>query len=310
MAVVYLGIAARLTLPEHPSIVLTIKTYLNSGRAEWLIRWLYLVAGLLLAYLASKLFSLLRSYLMIRKAEKLEVRRKFRETQKGWLDYRLASEESSKHLHFLVARFSRKLRGVARAIKLLPWLLGREAEKPPVVRTQIAAQFITVICDRGSARMDTDLKDMEATANVFIESTEGYLKTAKIVTRRDYVQLAGLHEYFEAQLKDVRDIANSLSKLAPAVEQFKGVSQDCTAAINRQASIWRSQVDILRKVEGHCARMVKMTQAYFDRAILNASEELLSTLVDLIKLMGGDKGMEEYRRLPKKRGLKLPARFA
>src|SRR5207302_8902554 len=108
--------------------------------------------------------------------------------------------------------------------------------------------------------------------------------------------------------KDIRDIANVLGQFPPMYERAKGVSQDLTAAINRHATIWRFQVRILRKLEGHCARMVKVTQDYFDRALLTAVEELLASPVDVIKHIGGEEGMKLFHRLLQEEGLKLPKR--
>lgn len=133
--------------------------------------------------------------------------------------------------------------------------------------------------------MEADLEELEATANVFIESTEGHLRKLEIITKRDYLQLAGLHEYFEAQLKDVRKLAIAMSKLPPEYEKARGVSQDSTAAINRLVSTWKTQIRVMRRLEGHCARMVGLTQKYFDRALLQASRELAAAVRDIVKSM-------------------------
>jgi type I site-specific restriction endonuclease len=166
--------------------------------------------------------------------------------------------------------------------------MGQEGKKPTVVGAQARAYVLTLAFERCSIKLEPDIREMEAAADLFIESTEGYLKMVEIVTKRDYEQLAGLHEYFKEQLKDVREVANLLAKFPPTFERARGISQDLTATINRQTTIWRAEVAVMRKVETHCARMVKATQDYFDRSILKASQELLSTLQDIVKLMAAD----------------------
>lgn len=119
------------------------------------------------------------------------------------------------------------------------------------------------------------------------------------------MQLAGLHEYFQSQLIDIRDITNVYSELPPVFERTRGVSQDTTAAMNRLIHVWRTQIAIMRRLEGHCARMVKATQSYFDRALLKASKELLTSLESVIQTIGGDEGMKLYHRLLKEQGVDL-----
>ncbi len=200
LTAIYSAIATTLIAREHQAAALAIKNYLNSGRAEWLFRWLYFLGGCVVAYLATKLFSLLRGYMRGRRAQKLAVRQRFRETRRGWLDYRLESEESSKRLHFLIARMARVVKGMAVVLTHGSWFIGKEDKEAPVVRARATASLLAVLLDKCSARLEPDLKELEATANLFIESTEGHLKALQITTKQDYMQLAALHEYFESQL--------------------------------------------------------------------------------------------------------------
>ena len=87
--------------------------------------------------------------------------------------------------------------------------------------------------------MEINLDELRLAAGVFIESTEGHLK----ICRQHYAKLATAHDYFQTQLKDVREVANSLARLPPALSKFKGVSQDFTAAINRASTVYRSLVE-------------------------------------------------------------------
>lgn len=282
---IYLAVAATLIFRDYESAALAVKTYLTSKRAEPLYHWLYFLAGCMVAYLSLKLFSLLKVYLKSRSAARLAALQKFRETKKGWLDYQIESEESSKHLHYLIGRLTSQMGRNGRVLRVALWLAGEKGEKPPIARTQILISFITLMCEKSSERMEAKLKELEVTADIFMESTEGYLKTLKIVTKNDYLRLAGLHYYFEDQLKDVRELANGLSELPPIYEKMKGVTQDSTAAINRQVGIWKSQVVIMRRVEGHCARMAKLTENYFERGLKKISKEMAATLQTMLELL-------------------------
>ncbi|MDT4954133.1 MAG: hypothetical protein QOJ02_2271 [Acidobacteriota bacterium] len=282
---IYLVVAGTLILNDYNSAALAFQIYLKSGRAERLFRWVYFLAGFIAAYFSLKLFSLLKGYLKTRKAEELVVGQRFRETQKGWLDYRLESEESSKRLHFFVGRLARETGRFGMALRIAKWSIGKEGKKPDVVRAKMAVSWIALAGGIVSPKMEADLKEFDDTANSFIESTEGYLKTLEIVTKRDFEQLAGLHEYFQAQLNDIHKLANTIAKLPPIFKQVRGVSQDSTAAVNRLMDSWKLQIEIMRKVEGHCARMVKLTQSHFDRSLKKASLELVSALRSLVKTM-------------------------
>jgi hypothetical protein len=285
LAASYMAIAATLVLSEHLSILNGFRSYVNGDHAERFLRWFYFAVGFTTALSLSKLTSLTIRYLRTRRATRVAKRRRFRETQKGWLDYRLQSEESSKRLHFCLARLKRVIGMMAFAFKHLSWFTGKEGTKATLLVKQATADLLIVVLELCGGRLGPDTDEMEASANLFIESTEGYLKTTEIITRRDYEQLAGLHEYFTYQLRDIRDITNVFDKFPPAFERARGVSQELTAAINRQASIWRSQAVIMRRVEAHCIRMVKATQESFDRSILKASQELLAVLQDIVKRM-------------------------
>jgi hypothetical protein len=292
---IYLAIAATMILYDHSAAAVAIKTYL-SGHADGIVRLLYLFAGASGFYLLSKVNWLMKRYARNRRDEKAAVQQRLRETPRGWLNYRLESEESSKRLHSLVARMSRAVRGMAFILKRWKWFVGKEGEQPHVHRARATASLFALALDKCSSRLEPDLEDMEATANLFIESTEGHFKMA---TNQGDLQVAELHEYFQAQLKDVREVANVFGKFPPAFETLRGTSQELNAALTRQASIWRTEVAVLRKIEGHCARMVKLTQAGFERALEKPLKQLASSLVETAEIMAkdtNDEGMKEQVR--------------
>jgi len=307
----YVAIVTALVVREHKPAALALEEYMKSGRGEWLIRLMYAIAAAIATYIAMKAWKVVRTYIETSRAEELATKQKFYDaTPKGWLDYRLESEKSSKHLHFLVARLFRRVKALARFMKLFPWFVNKDDKRPPADRARVAAFFIAIACDVYTRKIEPEVKDMEGTAEIFMKSTEGYLKTLSIISKNDFMQLANLREYFECQLKDIREVANALAPLSPALEGVRGHSRESTAAINRLLSVIKAQTITLRRVEGHCARMVKQTEANFDRSLLKATKPLLESLVEIIRLMKGDEGIKEYHRLLKEKGLELPSRFA
>jgi hypothetical protein len=301
---VYSVIAATMILYDHSSAAVAIKTYLSS-HANGLFVGLYLFAGAAGFYLLAKLLWLVKRYARNRRTEKVAIQQRLRETPRGWLNYRLESEESSKRLHSLVARMTRAVRGMAFILKRWQWFVGKEGEQPHVLRAKATASLFALALDKCSSRLEPDLEDMEATANLFIESTEGHFKMA---TNQGDLQVAELHEYFQAQLKDVRDVANVFGRFPPAFERLRGTSQELNAALARQATIWRTEVAVLRKIEGHCAHMVKLTQAGFERALEKPLMELASKLVETAEMMAKDTNDEAAKE--KVRQLRTMARSA
>lgn len=138
----YVAISASLVLREYPSLRAAIGSYINS-QVEFSIRIGFLLGGGLITLVVLKLSKYLGAYLRVRNAKVVTARRRYAETEKGWLDYRLESEEASKRLHAVMARLSRAMGGVAKVMKLFPLLVGKEGKKPAIVRAQIAASFIT-----------------------------------------------------------------------------------------------------------------------------------------------------------------------
>jgi hypothetical protein len=164
----------------------------------------------------------------------------FRETKKGWLDYRLESEESSKRLHYIMGRLLRQTAGMGKFLNLALWVAGKEGKRPRLERTKILVAFTTVACMKTSEWAEADLQELEATANLFIESTEGLVKTLKAVTKNDYLKLAGLYGYFNEQHKKVHEMTNAMAEIPPPYKKMKGVSQDLTAAVNRRLNVWKA----------------------------------------------------------------------
>jgi hypothetical protein len=283
LAAGYLSLAVLFFAREHQTAALTVEDYLKSERV---IRWIYLIAGSVITYALLKASRLIRAYIKSSRAEELATRQKFyAATEKGWLDYELESKKSSARLHFLVARLSRRIKALATLLRLFPWFVHQDDKKTPAKRARIAAFFITLACESYSHKIEPEVRDMEVSADIFMQSTDGYLKTFSLITKDDFVQLAGLHEYFECQLKDIREIANALGPLPPALERVRGHSQESTAAINRLLSVIRSQIAILRRVEGHCARMVRSTNSKFEHAFKKAAQPLLDSLQEIVRLM-------------------------
>ncbi len=281
LVAIYLTIAATMIFHDHGAAALTIKTYV-SGHADRLFRWLYFVAGFAVAYSVFKSLPLVKGFLKSRKAEKIAARQKFRDAQKGWLDYRLDAEVSSRRLHSLVARMARVTKWMALMFTHKSWFIGNEEKDSPIVRKQAASWLLAFVLNKSSERLEPDLEELEWNANLFITSTEGHLKMA---TKQGDLQVAELHEYFQAQLKDVREVASGLSRLPPAFGKAKGTSRELNAALDRSLSMWRQQVEVLRKLQEHCARMVKQTRAGFERALEKPLMELASVLVKTVETM-------------------------
>ncbi len=99
------------------------------------------------------------------------------------------------------------------------------------------------------------------------------------------MQVAELHEYFQAQLNDIRDVVKSFGQLPVAFEKAKGTSRELNAAVARALKLWRSQIGVFRKIEGHCARMLKLTNVGFNRSPEKPLTELATKLVDTVEMM-------------------------
>lgn len=275
LILVYLAIAAALILGEHEAALLTFKAF---AKSESFFRLLFFLGGLVVTYLSLKLYSLIKGYLRSRRAEGLAIRLKFQETQKGWLDYRVESEKSSKRLHVLNAR-------MARAFKVFVvgagFIKRTASKKPSVTRAHATAYLFSIVINKSAAVMEANLEELHLTTELFIETTEGHLKTC----RQDYGLLDEAHEYFKSQLKEVRESANALTPIPPAIAQCRGISQDLTAAANRLSNAVRTYKGILRRIEGHCARMARLAQSRRDRVILKPLKKIASALLDAAKTL-------------------------
>jgi hypothetical protein len=276
---VYLAIATSMILHDHGSAAMAVKTYIVE-HVERSIKWVYVLAGALGYYLTTKLFILIKSYARQKRAGKIAARQKVMESSPGWLDYRLDAESSSRELHALVARMSRVVRWMALIFKRSNWFIGKDEKGSPIARTQGANWFLAFVLNKSSERLEPDLDELESNADLFISSTEGHLRMA---TKQGDLQIAELFEYFQAQLKDIREITNALSQFPPTFSQVKGTSRELNAAIDRAVRVWKTQIDVLRKLEGHCARMVRLTRAGFERIIEKPLKKLASALVETVE---------------------------
>ena len=293
LSVVYIIISATLILREHNVARNALKTYVKGA---WFFYLLLFLGGYVAAYLSLKLLSFVRGYAASRTAQKIAIQQKFRETQKGWLDYRVEGENSSKRLHVLIGRTNGQLRTISFGVKYANWIvLRKKPTKLSVASAHLWTYLVAISLNKSAAKMESNLEELRLTADLFIESTAGHLKICK----QNYDQLASAREYFETQWNDVRNGANSLAKLPPVLDGFKGISQELTAAINRLSSVFRTLVEILRKVEGHCARMVNLAEARRDRALEKPLKQLASTLVETAEMMAkdaDDEGLKEQVR--------------
>jgi hypothetical protein len=172
--------------------------------------------------------------------------------------------------------------------------LGRKnsRKKGPISAFQTWAYIVSGAINASTAKMETYMDELQSTAQRFIESTEGHLKVCK----QNYGKLSGAREYFEAQLKAIREDRNDLKLLPAEISHFKGFSQDLDAAFNRQSSCLKSYSEILRKLEGHCARMVKLTEARQDRAILKPLTKLNSILIGTLEFAAEQENSDELRK--------------
>jgi hypothetical protein len=292
---------------EHETAAFALQQYVRSGRGEWLVRWAYAIVASLITYAALKASRVVRDHLRESRAEELAIQKKFYDsTAKGWLDHRVESEKSSAHLHFLVARMLRRVKAMATVLKIFSWVVPQDDKRDkrsPAERAQIAASFLAFACEVHSRKVESEVTDMQDTAEVFMKSTEGYLKTASLNSKDDFVRLSNLHEYFKWQLSDIREMVNAISPISSTFEGARGHSQESTAAINRFLGVMKIQSAALRRIEGHCARMVKLSEEKFDRAISKVTQPLLESLGQLMKLMKGEDGVKEYRQLLTQHGV-------
>ena len=299
LAVIYSAIAATLILREHEAALVAFKSYVHG---ENFLRVVIFSLGLISALALVKLSPMAKGYLQSRRAEKLQVRLK---AQKGWLDYRLESEKSSQQFHVLASRTIVEFKRMASGLRYVAWILKRES--PSVSRVNIGAYLIARAINAPCKRMERHLEELSPIADLFVETTEGHLKSC----RQNYERLAEAHEYFESQLKALRDAANGLTKVLPELKPYYGVSQGLTAAIDKLSSVLHLFTGTLRRVEGHCARMAKLAESRRDREIVKPLKKLASTLVETAEMMTkdtNDEGVKEQvrhlRRLTRSAGIK------
>lgn len=287
LTVGYLTIAAILIIREHNSVLLTAKTHF---RSEGFLRLLLFLAGSITALMSIKLLSLIKDFIKARRAEKLEIRKRFLDSEKGWLDYRVESEQSSERLHVLMFKMMRGFSLIGICGRYIKWRF----RKTPSSATKRHAGLSILVAgiDMCSAGLEANLEEFSLTVDLFIESTEGHLKTS----RQDYERLSDAHEYFKKQLKDIHEIGVFYPEVPKAFRKARGISQELTAAIDRQASAIRTHIDLLSRLEKHCARMTKLTEARRDQALIRPLkkplQKFMTTLEDLIETAGKDTAVE------------------
>src|SRR5260370_3154681 len=94
----YLAIATILILREHQTARLKLEGYVES---ESFLRLLLFAAGVFTMYVLFKLRVLISWYFDLRRKERLAMAARFRYAEKGWLDYRVESANSSERLCIL-----------------------------------------------------------------------------------------------------------------------------------------------------------------------------------------------------------------
>jgi hypothetical protein len=289
---IYCAIATSMILHDHGAVAETIKTYLIE-HAERFTKWFYVIGGAVGFYILTKLLSLVKSYANTRRVENLATRQRAIDSHPGWLDYRLDAEASSRELHSLVARMCRAVKLMAAIFTHKSWFIGKEEKGSPIVRTEAMSWLLAFGLNKSSDWLEPDLEALQSNATLFIASTKGHLKTA---TKQGDLQVAELYEYFQAQLKDIREVTNAFSQFPPTFAKAKGTSRTLNAALDRALGIWNSEIEVLRKIEGHCAHMVKLTQAAFERVIEKPLKQLASTLVETAEMMVKDTTSEELKQ--------------
>lgn len=285
----YLGLVAAMFFKESESFRIAFLAVLSSQKFFY---FLFLIIGSTATLLGRKATSVIRGYLNAKKAEQVAVRKRFQGTHKGWLDYRMGSEDSSKRVHAVSARLFQQIGRVSKGIVIASWFLKR---KPSVTSLDMWAYWVSAFMNKSSAGIESNLEELRLSAEAFTENTEGHLK----VCSQNYGKLEGAREYFEAQRKELREAANALTVLPKALQDFRGLSQDLTAAINRMSACMRTWNETLRKLEGHCARMVKLAATrrdrVIDRQIVKPLKQIASSLIGTIETMAEKHDSDELR---------------
>jgi hypothetical protein len=289
VCVLYLVLVVAMFFNESESFRASLLAVLHSQKFFY---FLFLIIGSTATLLGLKTTSLIRGYLQAKKAEQLAVRERFQATHKGWLDYRMGSEDSSQRVHAVSARLFQQIGRVSKGIIIASWFLKR---KPSVTSLDTWVLLVVPLMNRSSAGIERNLEELRLSAEAFTENTEGHLKVCK----QNYGKLENAREYFEFQLKEIREAANTLAGLPKALQDFRGLSQNLTAAINRMSACMRTWNETLRKLEGHCARMVKLAETrrdrVIDRQIVRPLKQINSSLITIVEKMAETEDSDELR---------------
>src|SRR6266508_4525164 len=90
--------------------------------SESFFRLVIFAGGLFGALIVFKTSPLIKDYIRSRKAEKLAIRLK---ATKGWLDYRLESEKSSRQFHDAASRVIREFGRMGYGLRYVAWTLKK-----------------------------------------------------------------------------------------------------------------------------------------------------------------------------------------
>jgi len=274
---------------ESEPFRLLVWATLQSSRLYYLLAFL---AGSTATVLATKGLKLVTDYLSERKAERLAIRKRFQDTKKGWLDYRVESERSSERLHVLITRMSKQMKKVA-----IPMMLGKPylGNKPSMIRIHTGAHVFAYILNWCSSKLESDQQEFEATAELFIESTEGHLNSS----RSDYNRLNLAHEYFKQQAAELGEATSVMPEFLKVFPQLRQVSQDLAVACDRQSMCWRSRTDVMIKLQKHCAKMAKLAAVRRDRAIdrkiIKPLKQMTSGLIGTVEMLAQKHDNDELR---------------
>jgi len=113
----YLILVAGMFFKESESFRIALLAVLSSQKFFY---FLFLIIGSTATLLVRKATVLIRGYLQAKRAERISVRERFQGTHKGWLDYRIGSEDSSKRVHAVSARLIVQLGRVAKGMCKCP----------------------------------------------------------------------------------------------------------------------------------------------------------------------------------------------
>ena len=271
----YLAIATILILREHQTARLKLEGYVES---ESFLRLLLFAAGVFTMYVLFKLRVLISWYFELRRKERLAMAARFRYAEKGWLDYRVESENSSERLFILTRRTANGTFKVAGILKHACWFL----QHPKSIQvTRGLSYFVAARLNKRAARLKADLEDLELATELFIKSTEGHLKTSN----QDFARLEFANRYFKEQLLQLRDDSKDLPELLRVFREFKGYSQVLTAASNRHFDLWKSRTATIKKLELHCARMVKLTEVSRDDVLAKTLKAQATNFPEAVESM-------------------------